>query len=98
MCIRDRANGATRTDVITTFRDLGMLAPFAKVKQTGDTWFSFKDANIDGLEHFRTLGSGSIGLEDFKGGFDQDFDDNIVSFTFKLQPTIPSSIPSTIFA
>ncbi|NDG75513.1 MAG: hypothetical protein EBX49_09320, partial [Synechococcaceae bacterium WB8_1B_136] len=80
--------GATRTDTITSFRDAGLLAPFATVKQTGDTWFSFKLANSDGLEHFRTLGSGSIGLEDFKGGFDQDFDDNIVSFTFKLVPTL----------
>jgi hypothetical protein len=83
------ANGATRTDAITSFRDLGMLAPFATVKQTGDTWFSFKEANSDGLEHFRTLGTGSIGLEDFKGGFDQDFDDNIVSFSFKLQSSNP---------
>ncbi|NDD13998.1 MAG: hypothetical protein EB072_15465, partial [Betaproteobacteria bacterium] len=82
------ANGSTRTDTITSFRDAGLLAPYATVKQTGDTWFSFKAANSDGLEHFRTIGSGSIGLEDFKGGFDQDFDDNIVSFTFKLVPTV----------
>jgi hypothetical protein len=80
--------GATRTDTITSFRDAGLLAPYATVKQTGDTWFSFKAANSDGLEHFRTLGSGSIGLEDFKGGFDQDHDDNIVSFNFKLAPTL----------
>jgi hypothetical protein len=82
------ANGVSRTDVITSFRDLGMLAPYATVKQTGDTWFSFKEANNDGLEHFRTLGSGSIGLEDLKGGLDQDFDDNIVSFAFKLKPVL----------
>ncbi|MFW6731482.1 MAG: DUF4114 domain-containing protein, partial [Synechococcus sp.] len=82
------ANLATRTDTISDFRDAGMLAPYATVKQTGDTWFSFKAANSDGLDHFRTLGSGSIGLEDFRGGFDQDFDDNIVSFNFKLAPTL----------
>jgi hypothetical protein len=82
------ANGVTRTDTIASFRDAGMLAPYATVKQTGDTWFSFKAANSDGLEHFRTIGSGSIGLEDVKGGFDLDFDDNIVSFNFKLASTL----------
>ena len=81
-------NGSTRTDVISSFRDAGMLAPYATVQNTGDTWFSFKEANSDGINHFRTLGSGSIGLEDLRGGGDQDHDDNIVSFMFKLAPTI----------
>jgi hypothetical protein len=31
------------------------------------------------------LGSGVIGLEDLNGGGDLDFDDNIVSFNFKLK-------------
>ena len=79
------SNGATRTDTLAEFSDAGMLAPYATVAQTGETFFSFKGANSDGMNHFRMLGSGVIGLEDVAGGFDQDFDDNIVSFNFKLK-------------
>jgi hypothetical protein len=79
------ANGATRTDTIAAFIESGLLAPYATVAQTGDTFFSFGSANSDGLNHFRVLGSNVIGLEDMAGGFDQDFDDNIVSFNFKLK-------------
>ncbi|NBO83093.1 MAG: hypothetical protein EBU75_09775, partial [Betaproteobacteria bacterium] len=82
------SNGSTRTDAITSFRDAGMLAPYATVRNTGDTWFSFKEANADGINHFRTLGSGSIGLEDLRGGGDLDYDDNIVSFIFKQVTTV----------
>ena len=79
------ANGATRTDTIAAFNESGLLAPYATVAQTGDTFFSFRTANSDSLNHFRVLGSGVIGLEDLAGGGDQDFDDNIVSFNFKLK-------------
>ena len=79
------ANGATRTDTIAAFNESGLLAPYATVAQTGDTFFSFGSANSDGLNHFRVLGSNVIGLEDLIGGGDQDFDDNIVSFNFKLK-------------
>jgi hypothetical protein len=34
------------------------------------------------------LESGVLGLEDLNGGGDQDFDDNIVSFNFKLKDTV----------
>jgi hypothetical protein len=79
------SNGATRTDTLAEFSDAGMLAPYATVAQTGETFFSFKGANSDGMNHFRMLGSGVIGLEDEAGGFDQDFDDNVLSFNFKLK-------------
>ena len=79
------ANGATRTDTIAAFNESGLLAPYATVAQTGDTFFSFRSANSDNLNHFRVLGSGVIGLEDLNGGGDLDFDDNIVSFNFKLK-------------
>jgi len=79
------ANGATRTDTIAAFNESGLLAPYATVAQTGDTFFSFRSANSDGLNHFRVLGSGVLGLEDVNGGFDQDFDDIIASFNFKLK-------------
>ncbi|WP_341881462.1 DUF4114 domain-containing protein [Synechococcus sp. UW140] len=82
------ANGATRTDTIAAFNESGLLAPYATVAQTGDTFFSFRSANSDNLNHFRVLGSGVIGLEDLNGGGDQDFDDNIVSFNFKLKGTV----------
>jgi hypothetical protein len=79
------SNGATRTDTIAAFNESGLLAPYATVAQTGDTFFSFSTANSDALNHFRVLGSGVIGLEDLAGGGDQDFDDIIVSFNFKLK-------------
>jgi Ca2+-binding RTX toxin-like protein len=79
------ANGVTRTDTIAAFNESGLLAPYATVAQTGETFFSFRTANSDGLTHFRVLGSSVIGLEDLNGGGDQDFDDNIVSFNFKLK-------------
>ena len=79
------ANGATRTETISAFNESGLLAPYATVDQTGDTFFSFRSANSDNLNHFRVLGSGVLSLEDLNGGGDQDFDDNIVSFNFKLK-------------
>jgi hypothetical protein len=80
------ANGAIRTDTIAAFIESGLLAPYVTVAQTGDTFVFFGSANSDGLNHFRVLGSNVIGLEDLNGGgFDQDFDDNIVSFNFKLK-------------
>ena len=61
-----------------------MLAPYATISNTGETFFSFAAANSDGLTHFRSFGSGVIGLEDLKGGGDQDFDDLILGFNFQL--------------
>ena len=82
------ANGATRTETIAAFNESGLLAPYATVAQTGDTFFSFRYANSDNLNHFRVLGSGVLSLEDLNGGGDQDFDDTIVSFNFKLKDTV----------
>ena len=70
--------------MISSFSDAEMLAPYAKISTTGETFFSFADANSDGLTHFRSFGSGVIGLEDLKGGGDQDFDDLILGFDFQL--------------
>lgn len=77
------ANGSNSTTNLATFSDAGMLAPFANVTSTGETFFAFGKANSDGLNHFRALGSNTYGLEDLKGGGDQDHDDLIVSFNFK---------------
>ncbi len=69
---------------ISSFSDFEMLAPYASVSSTGKTYFAFADANADGLSHFREFGNGTIGLEDTYGGGDQDFDDLILGFDFKL--------------
>jgi hypothetical protein len=78
------ANRENKSAAIDAFKDAGLLAPYARVANTGETYFSFAAANSDGLSHFRVLGSNVIGLEDLNGGGDQDFDDLIASFNFKL--------------
>jgi hypothetical protein len=77
-------NRVSKTATIDAFKDAGLLAPFAQLANTGETYFSFAAANSDGLSHFRVLGSGVLGLEDIRGGGDRDFDDLIASFNFKL--------------
>ena len=77
-------NRSTKTIAISSFSNAGILAPFANITTTGEKFFSFAEANSDGLSHFRSLGSGVIGVEDLKGGGDQDFDDLILSFNFQL--------------
>ena len=77
------ANGSNSTTNLTTFSDAGMLAPYANVTSTGETFFAFGKANSDGLNHFRALGNNTYGLEDLKGGGDQHYDNLIVSFNFK---------------
>ena len=78
------SNRTNKSADLEAFKDAGLLAPFARVGNTGETFFSFAAANSDGLSHFRVLGSGVLGLEDIKGGGDRDFDDLIVGFNFKL--------------
>jgi len=78
------SNRTNKTADLAAFKDAGLLAPFARVANTGETYFSFAAANSDGLSHFRVLGTGVLGLEDIKGGGDRDFDDLIVGFNFRL--------------
>ena len=61
------------------------ISVLPQVAQTVETWFFCKAANSDGLNHFRTLGAGSIGPEDIRGGFDMDFDDLAGSFRFRIE-------------
>ncbi|MFN9645323.1 MAG: DUF4114 domain-containing protein [Cyanobacteriota bacterium] len=56
------------------------LAPFAQVN--GNTFFAYAAANIDGISHFRSLGTNLFGLEDLVGGGDRDFDDLVIGFNF----------------
>ena len=78
------SNGNTITSSITSFSDSEMIAPYASVHDTGQTYFSFAEANADGISHFREFGNGVIGLEDLYGGGDNDFDDLIFGFDLKL--------------
>ena len=61
-----------------------LLAPYATITTTEETYFSFDEANSDGLTHFRDFGNGTIGLEDMNGGGDKDYDDLILGFDFQL--------------
>ena len=78
------SDGNTITSSITSFSDSEMIAPYASVHDTGQTYFSFTEANADGISHFREFGNGVIGLEDYHGGGDNDFDDLIFGFDLKL--------------
>ena len=55
-----------------------ILAPFAQVN--GNYYFTFAEANPDGINHFTQLAPNVIGLEDLYGGGDEDFDDLLIGF------------------
>lgn len=58
--------------------DSSYLAPYVI---SGDhTWFAWSEANADGVEHFKMLGPNEIGLEDLRGGGDQDYNDIVLEF------------------
>jgi hypothetical protein len=90
-------NGTGSAQGFSSFVDAGLVAPYGRVVTTGDTFFAFSQANKDGLNHFRSLGTGKLGFEDWNGGFDLDYDDLITSFTFN--PVSPASpiAPSSMF-
>ena len=45
-------------------------------------FFTFSEANSDGLNHFRSLAPNIIGFEDSDRGGDTDFDDVALAFRF----------------
>ena len=57
-----------------------IIAPYAI--SNSETWFAFAEANSDGIEHFKSFGTNAIGLEDWNGGGDKDYDDFIMKFDF----------------
>ena len=63
-------------------QDLGKLAPYAVVND--QTFFTFADANTDGINHFRSLATNTLGFEDTFGGGDSDFDDVVAAFNYTL--------------
>ncbi|MEO1374851.1 MAG: Calx-beta domain-containing protein [Cyanobacteria bacterium J06635_10] len=42
-------------------------------------YFSFAEANSDGIEHIRSQGGNTLGFEDLPGGGDLDFDDMLIT-------------------
>ena len=74
----------TISKTINSISTSTLLAPYAIIEKTAETYFSFNEANSDGLTHFRDFGNGIIGLEDINGGGDKDYDDLIIGFDFQL--------------
>jgi len=68
-----------------SFNSTDLLAPYAIVNGA-DTYFAFAAANPDKVNHFRTLGTNTVGFEDTRGGGDFDFDDNVIKFNFNNLP------------
>ncbi len=60
----------------------GFVALFGTVQTTGNAFFSFAGANVDGYNHFKFLGPNKVGFEDQLGGGDRDHNDLIVDLTF----------------
>ena len=68
---------------IQIFDEDDLIAPYA-VNSSGETFFTFEEANKDRINHFRNFGDGSFGLESSLNGGDNDFDDLILSFNFEV--------------
>ena len=56
-----------------------IYATYLRVGQ--DVFFSFIEANTDGIDHVRLLGDNTLGFEDEIGGGDLDFDDLVIKIT-----------------
>lgn len=65
-------------------------------------YFSFTDANPDGMEHIDWRNETEFGFEDLPGGGDQDFDDVALRFSFGEPTGAPNAVdtaaPATAFA
>jgi len=68
-------------------------AQYAFYFRTGDdsAFFSFSDANADGLEHLNWITANRFGFEDTLGGGDRDYNDSVIEFTFGAPLGEPSS-------
>tara|TARA_B100001093_G_C26266762_1_gene775121 strand:- start:21 stop:530 length:510 start_codon:yes stop_codon:yes gene_type:complete len=58
--------------------EIKRLALFVENESTGETFFSFNEANMEGKEYFQGLGNGTIGIKDEFNN--EDFDDLLISF------------------
>jgi len=77
------ANNATSSSAVAVAGG-GFAAPAAIVNDGVriHTYFAFADANLDGISHFKTLGTNVLGLEDIFGGGDFDYNDRVISLNF----------------
>ena len=80
--LRSSPDVADRRTGIELTQESGKLAPFVVVDD--ETFFTFAEANSDGINHFRSLAPNTLGFEDFFGGGDTDFDDLLAAFRFTL--------------
>ena len=76
---------STREDNLTTSSadseessGISRLAYFIENESSGETFFSFVEANLDDQEYFQGFGDGSIGIKDELNK--EDFDDLLISF------------------
>ena len=74
----------TKLKSLRTSRRVDFGRPMDKSTALDQTYFSFKEANLDGVDHFRIMGNTTIGFEDLHGGGDRDFDDQILQLDFRL--------------
>ena len=85
---QDIAGGKTYAPVLIS---QGSFADFVSRNPTngGDgtvihAYFNYLGANPDKLDHFRLLGDNTFGVEDVFGGGDRDFNDLVVTATFRV--------------
>ncbi len=97
------ADGAPGTEFTTTLDGGTLFAPLI-ISEGGldgslvdagfeNVYFSFIDANFDGVDHIRLLGDNVFGFEDTAGGGDGDFNDIVVSASFDILTPVPTPIP-----
>lgn len=62
----------------------GSIAEVADDDTSSDpkVYFTYAEANTDGFDYIRSIGTNQLGFEDFPGGGDLDFDDIVVEFDF----------------
>jgi Domain of unknown function (DUF4114)/RTX calcium-binding nonapeptide repeat (4 copies) len=85
---QDIAGGKTYAPVLIS---QGSFADFVSRNPTngGDgtaihAYFNYIGANPDKIDHFRLLGDNTFGVEDVFGGGDRDFNDLVVTATFRV--------------
>jgi len=62
----------------TQLDERALVAPVATVSD-GQRYFAFAAANLDGIQHWTSLGANLFGLEDLYDGGDRDFDDAVIA-------------------
>ena len=77
-----RQDGESASESLLLQSDGYLLGLVATVASTGNTFYSFSDANDDGYNHFKYLSPNKVGFEDLFGGGDRDHNDLTIDLTF----------------